>query len=119
MNRLKNRFKYITLVLLLGCAPYENVGEFKTVLLEKDDAIVEVSAAMGTHERFNSTYSFVFIVDGYADSLTCQIVILELPDSLLELIEVPINGETYTEIWSETSFHVSRIPDLGWSARLK
>ena len=113
-----NKFKYIILILLFGCAPYEDIGEFKTVLLEKGDAVVEVSAAMGTHQRFNSTYSFVFIIDGYADSLICQIVILELPDSMLELIEVPVIGETYTEVWSKTSFDVSIIPDLGWSAKL-
>lgn len=114
-----NSLKYITLVLLLACAPYEHIGEFKTVLLEKGDAVVEVSAAMGTHQRFNSTYSFVFVVDGYADNVVCEIVVLELPDSLLETIEVPVVGETYVEVWSKVSFHVSRIPDLGWSARLK
>lgn len=89
------------------------------VLLEKDGAVVEVSAAMGTHQRFNSTYHFVFVVEGYADSLICQIVVLELPDSLLELIEVPVVGETYKEVWSKMSFDASIIPDLGWNARLK
>lgn len=115
---MRNRFKYIVLVLLLGCFPYEEIGEFKTVLLEQGESIVEVSAAMGTHSRMDATYNFVFIVDGYGDSVTCEIVILEF-DSLLETIKVPIRGKTYEEIWSKTSFHTTRVPDLGWSARLK
>ncbi|HEC61523.1 MAG TPA: hypothetical protein ENI27_04645 [bacterium] len=110
--------KKILLILSMACAPYEEIGPPKTVLLESGDAVVEVSSAMGSHDRWEPIYQFVFTVVGEGDSLICQIVVLELPDSLLEMIEVTVDGETDKEVWSKTKFHISRIPELGWSARL-
>ncbi len=108
--------KYIGLVFLLACAPYEEIGPPKIKILERGDAVVEVRSAMGSHDRWEPIYQFVFTVIGEGDSLICQIVVLELPDSLLELLEIPVDGERVK--WSKYKFHKSRIPDLGWSARL-
>lgn len=113
-----DKLKFIIFALMVSCAPFESIGEYKTVLLEEHGAVVEVSAAMGISDRWETEWNFVFVVDGEGDSLICQIVILELPDSLLELVEVPILGITYKKAWSKTAYHASRLPDLGWSARL-
>ena len=109
--------KYIALVLLLGCAPYENVGEFKTVLLDQGDTIVEVGAALGNHSRYKAEYRFVFKVDGDGNAL-CEIVVLEFGKPL-EFITVIIDGPTKKTVWGDVVFHGSRVPDLNWSARLK
>ncbi len=108
--------KKLLLLIMIACAPYEEIGPPKMVLLEKDGAVVEVSSAMGSHDRYEPIYQFVFTVTGEGDSLICQIAVLELPDSLLEILEIPVDGKRTK--WSKTKFHVSRIPDLGWSARL-
>ena len=116
MYKLKNKFKYITLILLLACAPYEQVGEFKTILLENGDTIVEVSAAFGTHSHYNAEYSFVFKVIGHGHD-TCEIIMLENGE-LLDLISISIDGPTDKTVWSDIVFHGSRVPDMDWSARL-
>ena len=108
--------KYIIFMFLLACAPYEEIGPPKIKILERGDAVVEVRSAMGSHDRQNRILHFVFTVIGEGDSLICQIVVLELPDSLLELLEIPVDGKRVK--WSKYKFHKSRIPELGWSARL-
>lgn len=108
--------KYLFL-LLFACAPYNEVNEFKLVVLENTAAMVEVSAALGTHSRYSDEYSFVFIVDGDGDTV-CEIVVLEFGKPL-EFITVVIDGPTYEVVWGDVWFHASRVPDIRWSARLR
>ncbi len=86
-------------------------------LLEKGDTIVEVSAAFGTHSRYNAEYSYVFKVDGDGGAV-CDIVVLEFGEPL-EFIVVIIDGPIKKTVWSDAVFHGSRVPDMDWSARLR
>lgn len=110
----------LSLLLLVGCRLDQYVaGEPRYVTLEMGDAVVEVSATVvDIGGRWESVYVFFFTVDGFSpDSIVCQVVLLEL-GSALEFAEVVVVDSTYEEFWSKVEFDPSRLPDMGWSARL-
>ena len=107
------------LVLSLACRIDQYTpGEFKSVTLMVNGAVVSISASIVNKGGWDQDFAFYFIVDGISsDSVVCQVFVLEI-GKIIEQTDIVIFGPTYKEFWSRHDFEEAHQYNMGWSARI-
>ena len=110
---------FLVALLLVSCRVDQYaVGDYKTVILEHNAAVIQVQAAIVGKGFWTVRYSFNFVVEGFSpDSLICQIGVLKF-NAIIEVLEIVTFEDTYSTFWSDVVFTSAQLSSMGWTARL-